>query len=73
MNVHVFVESAQPATAYRDSHGPMPKKVWRCNPRRLIHCHLCGRKRWAKNMVVKVYYDCSQYFCREEAKCRRRS
>ena len=62
--VHVYTTTAQPATKYVDRNLGRPI-TFRNDPRRQLRCHVCDRLRWAKNLTVRVYYDCNHYFCIE--------
>lgn len=64
MSGHVFTTVDQPATKYLDRNIEPPLKCTN-NPRRQLRCYTCGRVRWAKNMIVHVYYDCTRFFCAE--------
>lgn len=62
--VHVFVERKQPATDYWCSHIEPPMR-FQMDDRCRLRCYNCGRIRWAKNMLVQVYYDCTRFTCVE--------
>jgi len=62
--VHVYVSPRQPLTKYVDHNFPKPMK-FRTNPRKKFSCDACGRRRWAKNLVIQVYYDMSRISCAE--------
>lgn len=65
MNVHVFAAKLQPATKYVDHNFDKPR-TFRNHPRRLLRCASCGVLRWAKNLLVQVYYDIPNvYSCKE--------
>jgi hypothetical protein len=61
-DVHIFIEKAQKATSFVDRHGPKPVRI-RIDPRCQVYCFDCDRRRWAKNMAVRVYYDCTRFYC----------
>jgi hypothetical protein len=70
--VHIYTTPSQPATRFvfdAWSHGPV---VTEYSPRKLIQCWNCKRRRWAKNLIAKPYYDCTQFFCLERCKWRSR-
>lgn len=64
MNVHVFTVGKQQATKYVDCNID-PPMTFKNNPRRRLRCYDCGRVRWAKNLFVQVYYDCTRFTCSE--------
>lgn len=74
-DVHVFTTCAQPATEFVDSNID-PPLVIKSKPRSLVRCYRCGARRYASNALVRVYYDCVQYFCcecpKKKSKKRRR-
>lgn len=63
---HIFSADAQPATRWRD---PYDQQWYRCNPRRQRRCHLCRRRRWAKSLLVQVYYDTIRVYCADTTAC----
>jgi len=62
--LHVYVNPRQPLTKYVDHNFPKPQ-TFRTNPRKKFSCMVCGRRRWAKNLVVQVYYDMTRITCKE--------
>jgi hypothetical protein len=62
MTIHIYTAEHQPATDFWDSNIDPPIHV-RHDPRMQIECRSCGRIRYARNMVVQVYYDDIRYFC----------
>lgn len=69
-NLHVYTTDIQPLTNYVDTNFD-PAMRFTQNPRKLYHCHECGRRRWAKNLSIQVYYDSLRVFCADPV--RRRS
>lgn len=72
MTVHVFCAVTQPATGWRDHYLPdssIETSGW--HPRHQIRCHDCGRRRWAANLSVQVYYDLFRVFCTDRLECDR--
>ena len=63
-SVHVFTERDQAATDYLDCNLEPPMRFTH-SPRQRLWCWTCHRERWAKNMIVHVYYDSTRFFCRE--------
>lgn len=67
MSVHIFTTRDQPYTKWRlgrDIIDP-PTRWFRCSPRKQAWCHICMRKRWAKNLKVRAYYDQTIVSCAE--------
>ncbi len=70
--IHVYRGLDQPATRFCDvelSHG---RRCWFRYPGgRLLFATCCGRRRPAKNLRVRVYYDVIQAFCAPGKGCQR--
>ncbi len=60
--LHVFTTPAQPMTIFYDRNVEPPMK-FTYSFRRVFYCHKCGRRRWAKNLSIQVYYDGDYVFC----------
>lgn len=74
MSVHYFRANKQPLTNYfimLDVGGRTVKSVTRHKPRRQAKCHQCGTRRWAKNLVIQVYYDAMIVTCAAGCESRR--
>lgn len=61
--VHIYTAPLQPLTMFVDPFIGPPAVT--CSARRLYYCHECGRRRWAKNLVIQVFYDGSRIYCAE--------
>jgi hypothetical protein len=69
VSLHIYRAENQPLTRYRDTVllGMGYRRCWfRHHPRDQMRCHVCGRRRWAKNLRIQVYYDSSVISCRGE-------
>lgn len=62
--LHIYRARSQPLTRYTDDVGERRFTV-RTNPRKQFECGNCWRKRWAKNLVIQVYYDGVYIWCAE--------
>lgn len=66
-DVHIYFEKGQPLTKHYvdvDLPNGKTKRMWcRYKPRSQWRCHECGAVRWAKNLRIQVYYDCSIITC----------
>ena len=64
--VHIYAAAAQPMIRHRaDLWFDDVGKWYEYNPRRQFRCCTCGQLRYAKNLVIRVYYDGSYIFCAE--------
>ena len=70
--VHIFTAPSQPGTRDR-IEGPPGKRgfIIRHSPRSLLWCYSCRKRRWAANVTVQVYYDCTLATCRQGKGCRK--
>ena len=68
--VHVYTVGHQPATDFRERvNGSV---LWyRFSPRRCLFTSCCGRRRWAGNCTVQVYYDKIDVWCVDGKGCKR--
>lgn len=58
---HLFTAATQPAHDYVD---PTTGTRIMGDPRNnTMRCRKCGRRRWAKNLVVQAYYDAIYVWC----------
>ena len=66
--LHVYSETAQPATRFFDHHMS-PPMLFTYSERRLNWCDRCGRRRWMGKLLVQVYYDSNRMFCADRDGC----
>ena len=65
--VHIYRAEPQPATRWELYIGEdRPPIVVENKPHTLLWCSACYRRRRAKDMVAHVYYDGTNYYCREK-------
>ena len=70
MNLHIYTAPMQPATRFKDDVGE--RAFWIRNPgNRLRYAYCCGKYRPAKNLLVQVYYDAIDYWCKPGKGCKR--
>jgi len=68
MNIHIYRADDQRATDYVDHVLDTPHHY--TNPAgRLLWAQCCWKRRPAKNLIVHVYYDCTNYFCARDKGC----
>lgn len=61
-SIHIYTATLQPATRFVDRS--LGKPMWfRCNPRKVYWTDCCLQRRWAKYVLVQVYYDCTRRWC----------
>lgn len=70
MTLHVYARPAQPLVRYVDftlvgMGWTRRRATFRTPPRVMRQCRKCGRRRWAKNLSVRVYCDMTDVFCTE--------
>jgi len=66
---HIFRADTQPATRYRIDIGGW--SLWLRNPRRrLIYAACCRRRRIARNLSVRAYYDDHRFTCVDGKGCK---
>jgi hypothetical protein len=66
MYLHIYTADKQSMTRYDVGHLISEEPHWiTCNPRAQYVCHRCWRKRYARNLVIQVYYDHSAVWCAE--------
>lgn len=63
--MHLFTAASQPATRFVDRTMTGRTFWFRFGPQKLFWCKGCGRRRWAKNMRVQVFYDGWRFWCKE--------
>jgi hypothetical protein len=63
--LHIFRANCQPLTSYAIEIGERSPLRLRNHPRKQFECDQCWRKRWAKNLVIQVYYDGVYIWCAE--------
>lgn len=71
MTLHVYRVKAQPATRYTIDLGVHGQHTFEIKPRAPIWTHCCKRRRYARNLVVHVYYDGNYFFCVPGHGCKR--
>lgn len=65
--VHIYRAKQQPATRWELDMGEGREPLVVTNkPGRLLQCSHCWRKRRARDMAAYVYYDSTDYVCREK-------
>lgn len=69
--LHIYRHPDQPATRFVDNVDGTHKFIIRNKPNHLIWTMCCYKKRPAKNLTVQVYYDCTNFFCREGKGCKK--
>lgn len=77
MSLHIYTAPRQPFTRYVDhillGMGYSRRQATRRHhPRAQVRCHVCGRRRWARNLIVCVYYDHVLVACQDRCRRRRR-
>jgi len=71
--IHIHTAPMQPATRFVIHVRENGRRIWcRCSPRSLHRCSRCGRRRWAKNLLVQVFYDGIYHYCRNRDGCENR-
>lgn len=73
MSLHIYSANSQPATRFTDPNlnEPGKRRHWfHYDPRDQLWCWSCHRRRWAANLIAKVYYDCTQFYCRDGVGCK---
>lgn len=68
-HVHIYIAAAQPATCWTENLTGTPH-TFRFPGNRLLWCWSCNRKRPAKNLTVRPYYDCTMFFCAQGKGCK---
>lgn len=71
MSVHIYDAARQPATRWRDTSLPAPHngRFHRERPHRLLWTFCCQRRRQARYLDVKVFYDQVATYCRDGHGC----
>lgn len=65
--VHIYAADPQPATRWELDIGEGRKPIVVENePDALLQCSACYRRIPARDMVAHVYYDGTNYYCREK-------
>ncbi len=62
MVVHIYHARIQPLVKYTDDNLETPL-LFTTHYRKVYPCGRCGRRRWAQNLSIQVYYDCTLIFC----------
>jgi hypothetical protein len=69
--IHIFTAEHQPATRYFVDVSPdVEPFTVRNKPRSLIVASCCAQRRWAKHLTVQVFYDESDFYCRQGKGCK---
>jgi hypothetical protein len=71
--VHIFTRAKQPLLRYVDTNlrsmgFSQRRSTIHNNPRKLFRCCACGKRRWAQNLGIQVYYDQLVITCMEGCK-----
>ena len=68
MSIHIYTAAMQPYTKYVDNTFDPP---WECSTPggRLVYCECCGKRRFARDVVVQCYYDGRRLWCAPERGC----
>lgn len=69
-DIHLYSAEAQPATRFRVDLSDRPHHVT-FSPHRTLLTVCCRRRRQAKNLLVKAYYDTWHFYCRPGTGCRK--
>jgi hypothetical protein len=69
-NVHIYTAESQPATRFVN-HLSGRAHWFRYPARSLFRCQRCGLKRWAKYVLVQVFYDHLNCWCAPGHGCNR--
>ncbi len=69
MNIHIYTAALQPYTNYIDRTFDPP---WECSTPggRLVYCECCGKRRFARDVVVQCYYDGRRLWCAPGRGCK---
>jgi hypothetical protein len=70
VSVHIYTAQVQPLTRYVDDVHYESTHVWEIPADERFTCCNCGRKRQARFMSIRVYYDASYIFCTERCQAR---
>jgi hypothetical protein len=66
-SVHIYRANPQPATRWELDMGEDREPLVVTNePNKLLWCSVCYRRRHAKNLWAYVYYDGTNYHCRDK-------
>lgn len=70
-SLHIYTAPGQPLTRYVDDcAGRKFRRVIKHKPLELLYCMICRKRRRAKNLRIKVYYDCTRIFCADKMQCK---
>lgn len=70
MSAHIYTAALQPATRFVDRNSERPMH-FHFKPRKLIATDCCRKRRWAKYVRVRVFYDGMSRWCAEGHGCKR--
>lgn len=69
MNLHIYTSPLQPYTNFVDHTFDPPMR--RTSPGgRLVYCDCCGKRRFARDVVVQCYYDGDRLWCAPGRGCK---
>jgi len=67
---HLYTATMQPATCFVDRNSDKP--MWfRYKPRCILLARCCCKLRWAKHLLVQVFYDGWRFWCRPGRGCKK--
>jgi len=70
VSLHIYRAKDQPATRYVVDYDPIKPFTIRNPKRRTLRAHCCRKRRIAANLIARVYYDGTYFFCRKGKGCR---
>jgi hypothetical protein len=69
-SVHLYTAPTQPATCFVDNNIDPPMTIT-FTPRQLIYTDCCHKRRWARSVVVQVYWDGLRRWCADGHGCKK--
>lgn len=69
MNLHIYAAAMQPLTSYADSSFD-PPMLFTTPAGRLVYCECCGKRRFARDVVVQCFYDGHRLWCAPGRGCK---
>jgi len=69
--LHLYRAGEQPATRYRVGLNTRSPFWVTCHPRTQLWAMCCKRRRYARGLVVQVYYDAIYQWCKPGHGCKR--
>ena len=70
MSLHIYRASDQPATRHRVDLGDLGARWFTYPAHKRFWTHCCDQRRYAKNLIIHVYYDGSYFFCKTGKGCK---